>query len=124
MRKEKFESTEWGCGDDLNSAFYNNDLSETLKEVDVIVAEVCGENDGANWYWILQMKDGTFANAIGGCDYTGWDCQSSASFSGGFKTPEEAIEKLEIPEFGGRKNIKVCLQKQISEEIPFAIYQD
>lgn len=125
MRKEKFNLEKDAYNnDDLHYAFIYNDLSDKLKEVDVIVAEVCGENDGADWYWILQMKDGTFANARGGCDYTGWDCQSWANFSGNFKTPEEAIEKLELNEYEDRKNIKVCLQKQITEEIPFAIYQD
>lgn len=122
MRTEKFLPNEYG--DDINSAFDNNGLAEKLSEIDVIVAEVCGENDGYDWYWILQMKDGTFANASGGCDYSGWGCQSSADFTGGFKTPEEAVEKLEFSEFESRKNIKNVLLKQISGEIPFAIYQE
>jgi hypothetical protein len=121
MRTEKYNCK--AGGDDIASAFEYNSLDEKLGEIDVIVAEVCGENDGVDWYWILQMRDGSFANASGGCDYTGWDCQSSASFEGGFKTPEEAIENLKVSEYEKRK-IKETLLKQISGEIPFAIYQE
>ena len=119
MRTEKYNKDNYG--DDIKSAFECNGLSETLDNIDVIVAEVCGENDGVDWYWILQMKDGTFGNASGGCDYTGWDCRSSAGFEGGFKTPEEAVEKLVAND--GRK-IKETLLKQLSGEIPFAVYQE
>ena len=51
-----------------------------------------GENDEYGWYWILQMKNGLFAFARGCCDYTGWDCQSSARIKENFKSPEEAID--------------------------------
>lgn len=121
MRTEKYNSQDYG--DDIRSAFNNNGLNTELGFIDVIVAEVCGENDGFDWYWILQMRDGSFAWAKGGCDYTGWSCQSSADFNGGFKSPEEAIEKIDTG-YDSRKNIKELLLKQIKGEIPFAIYQD
>lgn len=125
MRIEKFNSKKPNYeNDDIVYAFDNNSLGEKLEMIDVIVAEVCGENDGVDWYWILQTKDGTFSNAEGGCDYTGWDCQSNASIKEGFKTPEEAIDALNIPKYDGRKNIKEVLKKQIIGEIPFAIYQE
>ena len=120
MRTEKYNKEDWG--DDIGSAFNNNGI-EQLDNIDVIVAEVCGENDGVDWYWILQMKDGTFANASGGCDYTGWDCRSNADFTGGFKTAEEAIEKLKLSDYE-KRNIKDTLLKQISGKFPFAVYQD
>lgn len=122
MRTEKFDSK--GFGDDIRYAFNENSLSEKLDLIDVIVAEVCGENDEYEWYWILQMKDGTFSWAKGGCDYTGWDCRSSAEIKEGFKTPEEAIEALELAEFEHRKSIKKVLLKQIKSEMPFALYQE
>ncbi len=122
MRTEKFNSQEYG--DDIRSAFDHNSLSAELGLIDVIVAEVCGENDGYSWYWILQMRDGSFANAEGGCDYTGWDCQSHTSFKGGFKTAQEAVDALEVYEYDSRKNIKEVLSKQLTGEIPFAIYQE
>lgn len=33
--------------------------------------------DEPSFAWILKLKDGRFASVEGGCDYTGWDCQSS-----------------------------------------------
>ena len=35
-----------------------------------------GENDESNWIWLVAIDTGEFFWAIGGCDYTGWDCQS------------------------------------------------
>lgn len=125
MRTAKFNANKDSYeNDDLKYALEYNCLLEKLGLVDVIVAEVCGENDGAHWYWILQMRDGTFAWAEGSCDYTGWDCQSNAIFVDGFKTPEEAIDNLKVSEYEDRKNIKKCLLAQIKEELPFAIYKD
>lgn len=122
MRTEKFDNSKSGYdSDDIKYAFNYNGLSEKLDEIDVIVAEVCGENDGADWFWILQMKDGSFANAQGGCDYTGWDCQSSADFEGGFKTPEEAINAIEKTD---KRLIKETLLKQINGDLPFAVYSE
>lgn len=125
MRKEKFDNSKDSYdNDDIKYAFECNSLSDKLELIDVIVAEVCGENDGYPWYWILQMKDGTFAHAEGSCDYTGWDCQSGAQFNGGFKTAGDALEALEVDDYDSRKNIKWCLEMQLAEKIPFAIYQE
>jgi hypothetical protein len=124
MRQVKFDNSKssWDS-DDIKYAFECNGLSERLNDIECIVAEVCGSNDEYDWYWILQMKDGTFSNAQGGCDYTGWDCQSSADIKDGFKTPEEAIDKLDLGS-EHRPNIKWCLSQQILEKLPFAIYQE
>lgn len=122
MRTEKFNRKDNAYdGDDIHYAFECNSLSERLDDIDVIVAEVCGENDGYDWYWILQMKDGSFSWAKGGCDYTGWDCQSYAEIKDGFATAFEAIDDLDTGH-DGRKEIKECLKKQITEEQPFACY--
>ena len=60
---------------DLRSACeYNNIDSSDL--VDVLL-EITGENDEASWHWIVTTTSG-FAYISGGCDYTGWDCQSGA----------------------------------------------
>lgn len=48
-----------------------------------------GENDGDDWRWVVALTDGTFAFIQGGCDYTGWDCQSWA-VSTIIQTPEQA----------------------------------
>lgn len=39
-----------------------------------------GEPDSENWVWDLRLKDGTVGVLTGGCDYTGWDCQSWAEW--------------------------------------------
>lgn len=60
---------------DLRAACeYNNIDSSDL--VDVLL-EITGENDEASWHWIVKTTSG-FAYISGGCDYTGWDCQSGA----------------------------------------------
>ncbi len=122
MRTEKFDPEEYG--DDIRYAFNENQLGERLSDIEVIVAEVCGANDEDNWYWILQMKDGTFSAAEGGCDYTGWDCQSHASIKDGYVIPQEAIEALEVSEYDSKpvEKTKKCLLAQIDGSLPFAIY--
>ena len=60
---------------DLSAACeYNNIDSSDL--VDVLL-EITGENDGASWHWIVKTASG-YAYISGGCDFTGWDCQSGA----------------------------------------------
>ena len=60
---------------DLSAACeYNNIDSSDL--VDVLL-EITGENDEASWHWIVKTASG-YAYISGGCDYTGWDCQSGA----------------------------------------------
>lgn len=60
-----------------------------LFDVERVLAVVEGENDGPDWHWVVQLKDGRFAYLQGGCDYTGWDCQSSAD-TAFYATAEEA----------------------------------
>lgn len=36
-----------------------------------------GEHDEADWVGIFRLKDGRILYVSAGCDYTGWDCQSS-----------------------------------------------
>lgn len=120
MRTEKYNPDEGG--DDIKYAFEYNGLSAQLQEIDVIVAEVCGEHDGNDWHWILQMKDGTFHYASGGCDYTGWDCQSYASISESVNTVQEALE-FSPKEDSYHRGIKRVLTGQIEGTIPFAIYE-
>lgn len=35
-----------------------------------------GQNEGDDWIWEVVLFDGTKWSVQGGCDYTGWDCQS------------------------------------------------
>jgi len=48
-------------------------------DVDKVLAVIEGENDVKDWHWVVKLKDKREAYLRGGCDYTGWDCQSGAS---------------------------------------------
>lgn len=50
-----------------------------FQRIDVaeVIATSDGENDGADWIGVFRLKDERFAFLTAGCDYTGWDCQSS-----------------------------------------------
>lgn len=49
-----------------------------LFDVDRVLAVVEGERVLKDWHWVVLLRDGRFVYLQGGCDYTGWDCQSSA----------------------------------------------
>jgi len=63
-----------GLGDDGLNYCIEEDLQDKLskKEIDGIVAEIPGEADGADWHWLIKLKDSRFGYVVGGCDYTGW----------------------------------------------------
>ncbi len=71
-----------GIDYDLVAALeYNPDAGITVDQIDKVLAVVEGERDESDWRWILKLKKGApakFAFLQGGCDYTGWDCQSWA----------------------------------------------
>lgn len=56
---------DWGplCGGELGIVDFN------------MIQE--GMNEEANWVWHVTLTDGSIWVAEGGCDYTGWDCQSN-----------------------------------------------
>jgi len=75
------------------------DMREAFAIVDVDPDDVkgivhCreGENDYANWLYVLEMNDGRFAYVTAGCDYTGWDCRA-----GGDVTYADSLIEL-VPE--------------------------
>lgn len=49
------------------------------EDVTLILGQVEGENEGADWVVYGKLKDGRYFVARGGCDYTGWDCQAGNS---------------------------------------------
>ena len=64
---------------DLRACLEHNVQKEfTADDIESVLAVREGERDGAEWVWVLKLKDKRFALLWGGCDYTGWDCQSSA----------------------------------------------
>lgn len=58
---------------------YNPQDGFTVEDIENVLAVWEGHNDGDDWRWILKLKDGRFVFLQGGCDYTGWDCQSWAT---------------------------------------------
>lgn len=62
-----------------------------LADVAIVLAVWEGKNDEDDWRWVAKLQDGRFVFLQGGCDYTGWDCQSWAT-SQFAETPEEAAK--------------------------------
>lgn len=62
-------------GHDLLSACEYN--SYPSQRIESLLAVIDGERDTTDWHWIVRLVDGRFAYITGGCDYIGWDCQSS-----------------------------------------------
>lgn len=60
-----------------------------------ILATIEGENDGANWHWLVLLESGVVAYITGGCDYTGWDCQSNCET---FEEPTVELAVRQIAE--------------------------
>ncbi|RJQ33869.1 hypothetical protein C4568_03650 [Candidatus Parcubacteria bacterium] len=90
-------------------------------DIDNVLAAVYGENDGADWHYIVLMKDGEHAYISGGCDYTGWDCQASASLvkKGSLDEVVEAVPEEE--NYYKRGNLREHLKKQLAHEMPFGL---
>jgi hypothetical protein len=72
--------TPWDDTDyDLWSCLQHNPQADfRYTDITEVLARVDGERDECDWFWVLKLKSGQFAYLQGGCDYTGWDCQSHA----------------------------------------------
>jgi len=55
------------------------------KQVVQVYYVVPGENDGANWTFLIKHKNGNFVFFDAGCDYTGFDCQGGGGITYVFK---------------------------------------
>lgn len=114
---EKYEAI--GADYDLVACLqYNPQDTFNIDDVAKVLAVVEGENDGADWHWILRLNDNRFVYLSGGCDYTGWDCQSSASHDF-VLTPEDALLLVEGCEYCSpsttKEEIAASLSKQLAE---------
>lgn len=68
-----------------------------------------GDNDGPDWIIVVKLKDGRFAYLEGGCDCTGWDCQSSCS-------AQVAATYEEIVRFGCSESARTRFNIEIDGE--------
>lgn len=57
---------------------YNPQVGWSIDDIKEVLAVYEGERDGECWRWAIKLNDGMFVLLVGGCDYTGWDCQSHA----------------------------------------------
>lgn len=63
--------------DDFASACGSNSWGPAEKQgIASIMCIQSGMNDSEEWIWLVRLLDGTHWWVVGGCDYTGWDCQS------------------------------------------------
>jgi hypothetical protein len=70
----------------LRGCLEYNPQSFTIFDIEKVVAVWEGENDGDDWRWIIKVtkecakqNGGRYVFLQGGCDYTGWNCQSWAT---------------------------------------------
>lgn len=74
------EYTTRGIDYDLHACLeYNPQNAFNVDDIASVLAVYEGQNDSTDWRWLIQLKDNQFVYLRGGCDYTGWDCQSWAS---------------------------------------------
>lgn len=84
-----------GVDYDLFACLENNPQDAFMvADIRRVLAVWEGANDGDDWRWVIELFDGRFVFLRGGCDYTGWDCRSSASHWTAV-SPEESAE-LEV----------------------------
>ena len=110
--------------DDLWYALkYNPPVQFKVEDVRDIVAEVAGANDEYDWWWVLKMDGGKYFLLSGGCDYTGWDCQSSTEEHGYFDSALLAAEASpEIEKYSDRV-IRKNLVGQVKGTQSLYLYQ-
>lgn len=99
-----------GIDYDLHACLeYNGQPEFGVDDIQQVLAVWNGANDEADWRWVVKLGRRKYAFIQGGCDYTGWDCQSWAT-SAITTTPLKAArfalgEKLTLtgpgPEAGG-----------------------
>lgn len=109
--------------DDLWRALDNNGTNTfSREEIKSIVAEVPGQNDELDWWWILKLDARKYLLLRGWCDYTGWDCCSGTDELGIFKSALQAAKAA--PETGefhyDNRNVRNTLIGQVKGTTPFA----
>lgn len=109
--REKLEEV---IGEDLFSALNSNGGIDPTS-IEKVLARIDGENDGPEWHWLLKLKDGRFAYAFGGCDYTGWDCQSSLNVNT-YETLEDAVFHTPSSDHSNR-NVTKSFELQLAGEM-------
>jgi hypothetical protein len=109
---------------DLTYGASENSLSKEVGNIANVLAQVPGEADGPSWYWLAKMKNGKYGLFWGGCDYTGWECQSSMWYKEA-DSAEEVVEFLKFEEWEqdakAKKPIKQQLLDQLEGKQPYGL---
>lgn len=79
--------------EELAYAITCNSRPPQIKTLELIT-HIDGEHDGPDWHWVAKDQDEKLYYIYGGCDYTGWDCQSSLFWSEGFTHVKDLIDYL------------------------------
>lgn len=74
------EEEQQRLGYDLMACIEYNDAPFKYTDILRTTTLVEGDREGPDWEWFIELKDGRRYYGTGGCDYTGWDCQSGATF--------------------------------------------
>ena len=110
--------------DDLWYAIEYNGISVPTDSIVDIIAEIPGENDEYDWWWVLNIDGKGFMLFSGGCDCTGWDCQSSVEEHGFFETALQAAKAAPEAEKYTKRSIKKWLIEQVEGTRPFGTWEE
>lgn len=93
---------------------HNTQEGYNADDIAEVLAVWEGENEGDDWRWILRLNDGRFVFLQGGCDFTGWDCQSYAvsAFAG---LPDVLLIIEEQGDHKDRADVIASLRQQLIE---------
>jgi hypothetical protein len=105
--------------DDLLDYLQNHTDIFAYKDIANVHAEVPGHNDGDEWYWIIELKNGQFVLTTAWCDYTGWDCQSGGTSQ--LATSAEEAAKLAPEIDDAHRAIRQNLLAQLHGSQPFGL---
>lgn len=96
---DDFPGEKQACDDpsDLAYALLYNDVKASSEFVVQVLGYISGANDGPDWHWLVLLDNGKIAYLRGGCDYTGWDCQSYVDLINEYDTLEQALSTLGLP---------------------------
>lgn len=103
-KEEQEKMAKAGIDYDLSACLEYNGQSFDITDIEKVLAVWTGERDEEDWRWVIKVtkqcadkNGGSFVFLQGGCDYTGWDCQSYAK-STFTKTALKAAECAKVAE--------------------------
>jgi hypothetical protein len=114
---------------------YNPQETFDIPDIKKVLAVYEGENDGADWHWVLELKQpvkvnlsdnievthyikGKYVYLNGWCDYTGWDCQSGASS----QICHSAVEAAHVATIAEQDSEHRCHWSNWNESIDMSAY--